>query len=89
MIPIRVIVAELTSHSAMKIVPGSRIRLSSLGIQRCPKFKSQTGTVVSVSATGTSFRILIDGRKLPLTLHKNYVESFQEPRAACELERKS
>jgi hypothetical protein len=54
--------------------PGSRIRLSSLGIKRCPKFKSHTGTIVGVSATGTSLRILIDGRKLPVTLHKSYVE---------------
>ena len=54
---------------------GLRIRLSALGARRCSKLKSHTGTIVGINPGGTSFRILIDGRKLPLTLHVSYIES--------------
>jgi hypothetical protein len=54
---------------------GAQIRLSALGIERCPKFKSPTcGIVVGANSIGTSFRILLDGRKLPVTLHVSYIE---------------
>jgi hypothetical protein len=58
---------------------GSRIRLSALGIERCPKFKNPTcGIVVGANSMGTSFRILLDGRKLPITLHVSYIELEEE-----------
>ena len=57
-----------------KLVAGSRIRLSPIGIERSPRLKSRTGLIVSANPGGTSFRVLIDGRKLPVTLHKSYVE---------------
>jgi hypothetical protein len=61
-----------------KLVAGSRIRLSALGIERCAKLKSRTGLIVSINPGGTSFRVLIDGRKLPVTLHQSYVEPDEE-----------
>jgi hypothetical protein len=69
-----------------KLVAGSRIRLSALGIERCPKLKNHTGLIVSINPSGTSFRVLIDGRKLPFTLHQSYVEPDEDRRpcgAAC------
>jgi hypothetical protein len=62
-----------------KLPIGSRFRLSALGIERCPKLKSHTGTIVGANPSGTSFRILIDGRKLPLTLHESYIEPEESP----------
>jgi hypothetical protein len=53
---------------------GSRIRLSSLGVERCSRLKSRTGLVLGINPGGTSFRILIDGRKMPLSLHGSYIE---------------
>jgi hypothetical protein len=61
-----------------KLAIGSRIRLSTLGIERCSKLKVRTGVVVGINPSGTSFRVLIDGRKLPRTLHESYIEPEEE-----------
>ena len=67
--------------SAMKDQPrnkrlkvGSKFRLSALGIKRCPRIKNRTGTIVGLIPTGSSFRVLLDGRKQPVTLHESYIE---------------
>lgn len=66
---------------------GSRIRLSALGNERCPKFKNPTrGIVVGANLIGTSFRILLDGRKLPVTLHVSYIELEDELQPCCAVE---
>ena len=55
--------------------PGTRVRLTKLGVERCPKLKSHFGIIVGVSHGGKSFRVLIDGRKMPLALHESYIET--------------
>jgi len=55
--------------------PGTRVRLTKLGVERCPKLKSHFGIIVGVSHGGKSFRVLIDGRKMPLALHESYIEA--------------
>jgi hypothetical protein len=57
-----------------QLVPGARIQLSELGIERCRKLKSYAGVIVSINPGGRSFRVLLDGRRQPLTLHRSYVE---------------
>jgi len=57
---------------------GARIRLSALGIEHCSKFKSPTGMIVGANQIGTAFRILLDGRKLSVTLHVSYIELEDE-----------
>jgi hypothetical protein len=59
---------------------GSRIRFTALGSERCYRLKSHTGIIVGANRIGTSFRILLDGRKLPLTLHASYIELDDEQR---------
>ena len=54
--------------------PGKRIKLSELGKQRCPKLKNYNGIVVGKSLHSNAFRVLIDGRKMPITLHESYIE---------------
>jgi hypothetical protein len=66
-------------HADQKLRAGARIRLSALGVERCYRLKSHTGTIVRINPGGKSFRILIDGRKLPLTLHESYVELDEGP----------
>jgi hypothetical protein len=46
-----------------------------LGRLRCPKLKNHTGIVISKSAQSNAFRVLIDGRKMPITLHESYIEA--------------
>jgi hypothetical protein len=55
---------------------GSRFRLSALGLERCPKLH-RTGIIVG-GPTGSTFRVLLDGRKQPLTLHESYIELDSE-----------
>jgi hypothetical protein len=57
---------------------GSRFRLSPLGFERCRKFKSRTGVIVGFSPTGTALRVMLEGRRQPMTLHESYVELDSE-----------
>jgi hypothetical protein len=69
---------------------GAAVRLSPLGIERCPKFKNPiSGIIVGANAIGTSFRILLDGRKLPVTLHVSYIELEDELQPSCAQSRLS
>jgi hypothetical protein len=67
---------EQSCSSDLKV--GSRIRLSALGIERCPGLKGRTGVVVGLSPTGSSFRVILEGRRQPITLHESYVEPDPE-----------
>ena len=57
-----------------ELEPGARIRLSSLGKKRCPKMTRLTGVVVAANLYGHSVRVLMDGNKDAITLHRSYVE---------------
>jgi hypothetical protein len=65
------------SHSN-ELKVGSRVRLSALGIKRCPGLKSRIGAVVGLSPTGSSFRVILEGRRQPITLHESYIEPVSE-----------
>jgi hypothetical protein len=54
--------------------PGTRVRLTKLGVERSPKLRSHAGIIVGVSHGSRSYRVLIDGRKMPLALHESYLE---------------
>jgi hypothetical protein len=56
-----------------KFKPGQRIRLSALGKERCPRLSS-TGVVIGSAGRSDAIRVLMDGRKTPMTLHVSYVE---------------
>jgi hypothetical protein len=57
-----------------ELTAGRRIKLTALGKQRCPKLKNDTGVVIGKSPQSNAFRVLIDGRKMPITLHESYIE---------------
>jgi hypothetical protein len=58
-----------------ELTPGRRIKLTALGRLRCPKLKNHTGVVIAKSPQSNAFRVLIDGRKMPITLHESYIEA--------------
>jgi hypothetical protein len=62
-------VPENSENSPLQI--GDRVRLSALGRERSPKM---TKTGVTVGAIGSSFEVLMDGSKIPVRLHKTYLE---------------
>jgi FixJ family two-component response regulator len=54
--------------------PSKRIRLSALGKERSPRITTHTGIIVGKTPGSDTVRILLDGHKLPITLHKSYIE---------------
>jgi hypothetical protein len=56
-----------------ELKPGLRIRLSALGKARSPRMKTHTGVIVG-EPHGRGVRIILDGSKTPITLHKSYIE---------------
>ena len=52
-----------------------RIRLSALGKERCPKMTRYTGVVLAKAKYRESYRVLMDGSKEAISLHRSYFEA--------------
>jgi hypothetical protein len=61
-------------RQASRILIGARIKMSKLGGLRNRHFAEKAGTVVGSGRLNSSFRVLFDGRKTPITLHEDYIE---------------
>jgi hypothetical protein len=61
-------------REASRIFIGARIKMSRLGKARNPYFTQKVGMVVGSGQLNSSFRVLFDGRKTPITLHEDYIE---------------
>jgi hypothetical protein len=55
---------------------GARFKLSMLGAARNPHLASKEGTIVGGSRLNSSLRVLFDGRKSPMSLHRDYIEQI-------------
>lgn len=53
--------------------PGSRFQLTRLGIERCPKQRGRTGTILSMARNANGFRVRFDGAKTAQSLHRTYI----------------
>ena len=54
---------------------GTRFKLSKLGEARHPRLKRGVeGTIVGGGQYRSSLRVVIDGRKTPLSLHRAYID---------------
>ena len=58
------------------IAIGSRVRMSALGAERCPRIADKEGIIVGEGRYSNSLRILFDGSKLPVSLHRDYIEQI-------------
>jgi len=56
-----------------ELKPGVRIKLSELGMMRCPKLQGRTGTILSFTRTANGFRVQFDGAKFAQSLHRTYI----------------
>ena len=56
------------------IATGTRFRMSALGAARHPRLAGKEGTIVGGSRLNSSARVLFDGRKSPMSLHRNYIK---------------
>jgi hypothetical protein len=59
-------------HEKFKV--GARIRLSAMGRARSRRITVQTGVIIGTPHRTDALRILMDGKKQPITLHISYVE---------------
>lgn len=62
--------------SGVPIAIGARFRMSALGAARSPRLAKKEGTIVGVSRINSSLRVLFDGSKSPISLHRGYVEQL-------------
>ncbi len=62
------------ARQASSISIGVRVKMSKLGRSRNRHFAEKIGTIVGSGRLNSSFRVLFDGRKTPITLHENYIE---------------
>ena len=53
--------------------PGARVRLSAFGRSRCPRIKVHTGVIIRTTDGSDAVRVLLDGRKAPVTIHSSYL----------------
>jgi len=58
------------------IAIGARFRMSALGAARSPRLAKKEGTIVGGSRINSSIRVLFDGSKSPISLHRDYVEQL-------------
>jgi hypothetical protein len=56
------------------IAKGARFKMSALGAARNPRLAEKEGTVVGSSRLNRSVRVLFDGRKTPMSLHRDYIK---------------
>jgi hypothetical protein len=58
------------------VVTRARFRMSILGKTRNPRLADKEGTIVGGSRINSSLRVLFDGRKSPISLHRDYIEQI-------------
>ena len=62
--------------SGAPVAIGARFRMSALGAGRSPRLAKKEGTIVGVSRLNSSLRVLFDGSKSPISLHRDYIEQL-------------
>lgn len=53
---------------------GSQFKMSALGVVRSPRLADKRGTIVGTNRYSRSVRVLLDGSKSPISLHRDYIE---------------
>lgn len=67
-------------HDPNEFKIGARIRLSPLGKERLHRHTVHTGTIVGKTFSSHAVRVLLDGKKQPVSLHVSYVEPESDRR---------
>jgi len=55
--------------------------MSALGAARCPRLADRQGTIIGGSQYLSSVRVIFDGYKSPIPLHRDYLELLAEQEA--------
>ena len=65
---------ELLTEQSIAI--GSRFKMSALGAARSPRLADKGGIIIGYGRVNSSIRVLFDGSKCPISLHRNYIEQI-------------
>ena len=65
---------RMKKRSTPPIVVGARCRMSLLGSTRNQRLAGKEGTIIGNSRLNSSVRVLFDGRRTPISLHRDYIE---------------
>jgi hypothetical protein len=80
MVPRRVFTVNEEAGSdrriALPIAIGARFRMSALGAARNPRLAKKQGIIIGRSRLNHSVRVMFDGRKSPMSLHRDYIEQI-------------
>jgi hypothetical protein len=68
--------------SEPELRPGSRFQLTPLGIERCPKLRGRSGTILSLARNANGFRVQFDGAKTAQSLHRSYIMPIDQDRTS-------
>ena len=67
---------------------GDRVQINALGATRCPRLANKRGTIVGRSSAYVNCtRVLLDGNKLPTSVHCDYLDGilpFNAEYVACK-----
>jgi hypothetical protein len=58
----------------VEITIGARVKMGLLGAVRCPRLADTEGVIVGGGQYPSTARIIFDGFKVPMSLHRDYVE---------------
>jgi hypothetical protein len=65
-----------SSDRPSSLVIGTRFKMSVLGAARNPRLAEKEGIIVGSSRINSSVRVLFEGRKSPMSLHRDYIEEI-------------
>jgi hypothetical protein len=65
-----------SSDHPSSFVIGTRFKMSVLGAARNPRLAEKEGIIVGSSRLNSSVRVLFEGRKSPMSLHRDYIEEI-------------
>jgi len=66
------------SHEPPLLPHNTRVRMSALGMMRCPNLTGKEGVVVGSGRYRSTVRVIFDGFKSPTSLHHSYIEAVRE-----------
>ena len=67
------------SEDQVEFAKGARCELNQLGIERHPRTDLRAGTVIGKASTPNTLRVLFDGSKTPVSLHRKYIQLLVSP----------
>jgi hypothetical protein len=70
--------SEKSKDQSLQLSKGDRVQLSELGCSRHPRNSNKIGTIVGNSQYPSGLRIVWDGSRWPVAVHREYLELLKD-----------